>query len=563
MALNANGNGVVIAGSTTANLTQTSVANGNTDTFVASYDAEGNQNWVQQLQTLQNNQPTSVSVDASGNVYVGGQMSTTIAPVQTSTSGTTSSTSTTALTGNTTGYVAELDSTGNVVNQTQIGTTGTNTVAATATTADGGLVVATVQNGEAFLSKYANGDTTAAPAWQVDLGALNNGGSIGGIAVSGSQVYVSGTTSNANLTAGGQASIANPSTGGTNAFVFNVSDQGTNATPSTVTYVGNAGSSSAAGVTVGPDGTVYLTGTTTGTFAGAARNVAGVSNTFATSISSTGAINWTQEYGGADGQSTGQAIAVDPTGSSVLDALGLPRGTIDTNQSVDLSNATTLRAGDSFSILLQSAGGAASRTVTITASAGETMNSLVTKINGELVNAGTASVTYGSSGQVLKLKMNAGFTGTLIPGPADSDASGRLGIAPGILTNATTTTSGSTSTASSTSASGAQVYGLGLISGLSIATATSAGAANATLLNVLSSIRNTYQATDTPPPAASTTPTSNVPSAPPSLKSQTQLADYNLALSLLTSSGTSTSSSTSSSGASSTTGAGSLVSLFA
>ena len=67
-------------------------------------------------------------------------------------------------------------------------------------------------------------------------------------------------------------------------------------------------------------------------------------------------MQWTNQYGGADGQSTGASVAIDPNGSSVLDALGLPRGTIDTNQTVDLASQTTLQAGDSFGIDIQGTG---------------------------------------------------------------------------------------------------------------------------------------------------------------------------------------------------------------
>ena len=126
----------------------------------------------------------------------------------------------------------------------------------------------------------------------------------------------------------------------------------------TVTYVGTAGSDTGGNVTVASDGTVYLTGSTTGTFAGATRSIANVTNAFATSISSAGAVNWTKQYGGADGVSTGAGIAIDPNGSSVLDALGLPRGAITLTQSVDLTQQTTLRAGDSFQIKIDGRGGA-------------------------------------------------------------------------------------------------------------------------------------------------------------------------------------------------------------
>ena len=141
--------------------------------------------------------------------------------------------------------------------------------------------------------------------------------------------------------------------------------------PNTVTYIGSAGSDRASDVTVASDGTVYVSGTTTGTFAGAQRSVQNVNNAFATALDTNGAVKWTQQYGGADGVSTGAGLAIDTQGSSVLDALGLPRGAITLNQSSDLTTQTTLRAGDSFQLQIQ---GTAARTATITIDNGETFD---------------------------------------------------------------------------------------------------------------------------------------------------------------------------------------------
>ena len=404
--------GVVVSGASSADLTTTSVADGNTDSYVASYDSSGDQIWVQQLQTLATNQANAVSVDASGNVYVGGSVSGgVIGAGQTSQGGNDA-------------YLAKLDSNGNIISENQFGTSGNDSVAATAIGSDGSLYVASVQNGDAVVSKYANGDITSAPTWSEDLGALSSGGAIGGLTVSNGQVYVSGTTSNANLTAGGQASIAAPSSGGTDAFVFNLTDNGSSATADHVTYVGTSASDQGGAVTVGPDGTVYLAGTTTGTFAGQTRNAPNVTNAFASAIASDGSITWTRQFGGADGQSTGSGIAVDPTGSSVLDALGLPSGTISPNENDNLSAQTTLRAGDSFQIEIE---GAASRTATITIDPGETLDSLVTKINAELGNTGKASVNYGANAESLKITANAGKTIDLISGPTDFGCAGATG----------------------------------------------------------------------------------------------------------------------------------------
>ena len=513
--------GVVVTGASTAPVTTTSVADGNNDSFVASYGADGTQNWIQQVQTLATNQSNSVSVDASGDIIIGGSVSGgVIGASQTAE-------------GNGDAYLAKFDSNGNLLAENQFGTSGSDSVAATAIGSDGSLYVASTQNGRAVLSKYASSDITAAPVWTETLGDLQAGGSIGGLAVSGGNVYVSGTTSNANLTAGGQASVAAASSGGLDAFVFSTTDNGATAMPGTVSYVGTSGSDSGGAVTVGPDGTVYLTGSTTGTFAGQTRNVPDVTNGFASAIAPDGSVSWTRQFGGSDGVSTGAGLAVDTQGSSVLDALGLPRGAITVNQSVDLTQQTTLRAGDSFQIAIQ---GTAARTATITIDQGETFDSLVTKINAQLGSIGTAAVNYTGSSENLKISVNPGNTINLTPGPTDFDALSRLGIAPGVLSAPATGSTGTTSNTSSTSTSVTPSYGLGLtgtaLGPLDISTTTGADLTRSTLLSVLSNIQNIYKTTNTPP-ASTTAANPGNTTGTVSADTAAQLASYGTALSLL------------------------------
>jgi hypothetical protein len=528
LALNPTG-GVVIAGSTTSNLTTTGISNGKAGSFVASYDSSGNQNWLTQIPTLNANQANAVTVDAQGNVTIGGSVTGTIGAGQTSSGGSDA-------------YVATLNSKGAIASEQQFGTSGSDQVSALATTASRNLVVASVQNGQGILSEYNGTDTSAAPAWQIDLGSLQNGGSISGVAVSGNQIYVSGTTSNAALTAGGQATVANASSGGTDAFVFNATDDGTSATPNYVSYVGTSGSDQGNGLTVGPDGTVYLSGTTTGTFAGQARNVANVNNAFVAALGSGGAVQWTQQFGGTDGQSTGSAVAVNPTGSSVLNALGLPSGKVTTAESVYISSATSVQTGDSFQLQIEGTGGS---TGTITVAKDETLQSLATKINDVLLTKGKASVTYANGGETLKIAVNPGVTANLIPGPSGFDALSRLGITSGTLTAPAKKGSPPAPSASSSSSTTPvkTVYGLDLTtSGLNLTSSTSAGAAKAEMQNVVNIIQNIYQQANTPPSIASTTPSLNANGHAPSYLTS-QLSSYNLALSLLNSSSSNSSTS--------------------
>jgi hypothetical protein len=521
LAVNPKG-GVMVAGSTTADLTSSAVADGNTDSFVASYDADGNQTWVKQIPTLNNNQATALSVDATGNVFIGGQVTGVVGKGQTSS-------------GKADAYLAKFDTKGALVSEQQFGTSGNDQVAATALTSDGGLVVASIQNGHAILSKFANGDPTSAPVWTQDLGDLQNGGALGGLAVSGNTIYLSGTTGNASLNASG-GTIANASSGSMDAFVASFTDNGSSAAANTTSYIGTSGTDKAGAVTVGSDGTVYLVGTTTGTFAGQTRNSASTNNMFASALAANGTVKWTQQYGGADGQSAGAGIAIDPEGSSVLDALGLPRGTISLNQSIDLASQSTLRAGDSFSIQLQGVG---ARTAKITIENGETLSTLANKINIALLNSGKAKVTYAKGGENLQISLNPGFTAALVPGPADFDALARLGISPGTLSAAV---SGGTSSLSSSSSSSTAIvkkaFGLGFTGTMDLSTATGAGAARAQLLNVLSNIRTAYRTSNTPASSTSTTATQSTGTAPAYLTAQ--VANYTLALNMLTGGSTNT-----------------------
>ena len=159
-----------------------------------------------------------------------------------------------------------------------------------------------------------------------------------------------------------------------------------------------------------------------------------------TALSGSGAIDWTRQFGGADGQSTGQRRDRS-YGIERLDALGLPRGTLDINQSVDLASDTTLRAGDSFNLKIEGTGG---RTSTITIEQGETLQDLAVSINAELLNTGKATVSFSSTGgQALEITASAGQTINVMSGPANSDALGRLGITPGVITASAKKTSSS------------------------------------------------------------------------------------------------------------------------
>ena len=150
----------------------------------------------------------------------------------------------------------------------------------------------------------------------------------------------------------------------------------------------------------------------------------------------------------------------------------------------------------------------------------------MTKINGQLGGIGKASVNYNGGSENLKIQVNAGNTIDLQAGPGDFDALKRLGIASGVLT--APAKDGKADTSATTGIT--PTYGLGFSGTLDISTKTGANLARSQLLGVLSSLQSTYQTTNKPP--ATNTSVGNTSGKATSYQTS-QVANYNLALSLL------------------------------
>ena len=504
MTLNPNG-GVTLVGSTTSALTTSALTNGKPESYATQYDQYGNQVWTTQLPTLNQNSATSVSVGNDGTVYIGGTTTNVIGSGQVNQGGTDA-------------YLATISNKGKILSEKQFGTSGSDTVSATTVTSDGDLVVASVQNGNAILSKYASGNITSTPSWTYNMGALGSGGVISDIAVQDGKIYVTGTSSGSSLNA--SAAGGTTPSGATDAFLFTATDTGTSVDSASakISYIGTSVNDKGAALTIGSDGTVYVAGTTSGTFSGNSTIQKDATNMFLASVGTSGAVNWVRQYGGMDGQSAGTGIGFSSNGSSVLDALGLPSGQISGKQDASLANSTTLQAGDFFKVEIE---GDAKRTFTVTIDKGETLSTLCTKLNGQFGSKAKASVSYSSTGAALKIDVSAGVTMKLLPGTSDVvipgdakagvaaktvtgssnfDALARLGIAAQTLSKASTTDKTSSSSSSSTSKS----YAVGLPSSLSLLSTTAAGAARASLNSTLTAIQKIYQTTNTPASTSTT-----------------------------------------------------------
>jgi len=491
--------GVVVAGSVTGDLTPTAIGGGS-DSFVAKYDRDGKQTWVRQIAPASNDRANAVSIDASGNIYVGGQVGGAIASGQTSAGGTD-------------GYLTKLTSQGTLVYHRQFGTTAEDSAKQTAIASDGNVVVASVENGHAFLRKYAAADGTSAALWEIDLGDLQ-GGALGGLTIAGGKIYLSGATANASLNAGGSASVANANSGGRDAFVFTASEAGA---ADFVSYAGTSASEQAGGVTVA-GGKIYLTGTTIGTFAGEKPNN-GAHNLFVAQLDANGAFEWAKQYGGVDGTSHGVAIAADATGSSVLDALKLRRGVIGSTSSNLIEAQLTARAGDYFTLKIE--GRSATREAKITIAKGETLRSLALKINGALLFDGKATALPVKGGQALKLAVNEGVKVELVAGPKDFDALAGLG-----LSVQTLVADGKDDDSSKDTEPACETIGLGIDGKLDLLTKSSAAHTHVVMMAAMALIKQAYKTINTPPGQAANA----APSGPVPAYLQARLANYQTAL---------------------------------
>jgi len=412
VATDSSGN-VVVAGRVDTELTGGSVGGG-TDSFVTKFNSAGEEVFTYQISPLSDDGATSLTIGPDNSIYVGGYAKSAI------TSGTTYAG------GGGDATVVKLSAAGKREWSREFGTAGVDQTRSLAIAADGNLLVATIENDHAVLRKFDSSTGSGSALWTVDLGALN-GGSVGAIAVDGNAIYVGGASANANLNASGTASIVTPSSGGLDGFVSRIDDAGASASANFTTYIGTTSGDAVRGLAAA-GGAVYVTGDTSGTLPGETKS--GTLNGFVAKLDSSGVTQWTEQYSGRNGVASGKALAVDTQGSSALDALGLPRGTLDLSDSQLLTANSSLRVGDYFEISIN--GKTASR---ITIKAGETMRSLATRLNALLLTKGKATTLSSSNGYQLLVSANAGNAITFIAGKEGSDALKSLGIAADTIVN--------------------------------------------------------------------------------------------------------------------------------
>ena len=525
LTVSADGKKVAVGGSVTGAFDAndpTDTATTGADSFVSLYNSDGDELWTQRRGSAADDHVNALAIGADGTVYVAGTAGAAM-------SGATSKGGQDAYL-SAIGTVAAKDTDGDPITTpktlftTQYGTSGTDQAAGIALS--GSSVIVAGQEGSHAVVRSFDLQPSGAPILDQtrDLGDLKGGQVTGvGIADEGS-VIVAGATHNAALDAG---TITSAYTEAKDAFVARLSGDLVASASDALTYYGGATDTTASAMTVS-GGSVFITGQVTVTPPPGQTTAA---NGYAAQIDpTTGAVTWSQQFTGLDRTAAPTSIAVAATGSSVLDRLGLPQGTIDYNPATLVVDAvpasllvdnTSLRPGDQFYV---SAGLGPKKAVTIDAN--DTLKSLGVKINRALgFVANVTTVTVNGQQQLKIVPINVRTRIQLSAGADDRNALPSLGLAEGVISTAPTTTkiNGKTVTTKKN-------YALQLPSTLGLGSTDDIAAARKALTAAASTIRGAYRDMITPPSTATTA----AATGPAPAYITAQIANYQQALARLT-----------------------------
>jgi len=396
---------VVITGTVTGALGD-SLDLGDGDAFAAKYSADGTEQWLQRFGSADTDAIAAVAVSSGGAIFVAGTEKTGV-----------------GVGAGDRVFIRAYDADGQLLQELQPDAISGHAVTALALDGSGGLAVATKDSeGVGRITKFTGAAGQPSPVWTQTVGDLD-GGQISAMTYDGTSLYLGGSAGAGSTLAGQFAGHA----GARDGVIARVSDNGTAASLDYAAFLGSPATDEIAGIQV-EGGSVYATGRTLGALPGGGA-LDGSENSFLARFDAAdGALAWTSQLTGRGGKSAAVALAIDPRGDSVLDQLGLPRGTLDYGGSERVVDHTAARPGDSFTV---SVDGGRARSVEIEAD--DTYLSLTFKINAVLVLDGKASVSRGDDGDRLRIEAREGVTIELGSGPDGRDALGPLGFEKGVL----------------------------------------------------------------------------------------------------------------------------------
>lgn len=479
-----------------------------TDSFVTVFNADGEEKWTHRRGARQADEASQLAFGADGSVYVAGRAKSALPG-----------------SGNVGDFDSYIEAFGPPNTQGKVTASFTANFGSTGADRPAGLVLdgtslvtASVENGRGVLRRFDISSGAPVLSATRDLGDLQ-GGEITGLALDGAEIVVAGSTTNATLSAG---TITRAHAGGIDAFAARLPADLSAGGGDSIAYYGGAGDDRATALSVA-GGKVWIAGSAGLDLPGL--GAVGKKDGFLANLDvGSGAVSWSRRFTGKDGQAAPSAIAADTIGASSLDRLGLPSGAFDLSDSQQIIAATSIRAGDQFTV--RPGGG---RPATITIDAGETLTTLSQKIR--RASGFLAKLTFATSDGVRKLTIAPQTGRTLIEfgaGPTDKDALEYLGLAEGVVRNSRVV-DGKTVPADGKG----QIYGLSLASKLNLGDPKEISHASAEVAAAMGVIRSAYKdlvaAAD---PRAAQLATARV-SGPVPAYLTSQIANYQAALARL------------------------------
>ncbi len=496
-----------IGGATTGTLNSPDATT--SDSFVTTYNAAGEELWTVSRGGRTDDEATNLAFGADGTVYVAGRAQSAL-PGATEVGGWDTYIE---------AFRADAKGKPQTVFTQNVGTTGTDRPSGLVV--DGSsIILANNEVGHGVLYRFDVSTTTPTQTARLDLGDLA-GGSIVGLAINGGALVIGGSTGNAALATG---AVVNKNTlsGGRDGFIAQIQTSLAVTGSNTLSFYGGTGDDQVSGMAVS-GGKVFLTGQVGSDLPGGQAAV-GTKDGFIAQIDpATGAVGWSRRYSSKAGFVSPTAIAVDATGASVLDRLGLPKGVMGAVGSKQLSAASSLRPGDSFQIKA----GAFGTKATITIADGETLDTLAAKVTHAVGGMAIVASTLSENGRNLSIKPAGNFaTVELFGGPAGKDALIGLGLPDGVVRTTLVSKSGKLLPGDGKG----QIYGLKLDQQINLDSDMAISHTAAELTTALGVVRQAYKDLQTAATPRSVTTAAATSSKPAPAYLTAQIANYQQAL---------------------------------